>query len=336
MVRHIQKGYHGEVPSIFRNIIFTSVVLPMEKELVDSILADNILLPKNAKVLARPSPESSDDSDDESWSQSDESEDQAKRPEFPVFEAKLSRIINRLGGEVFPKLNWSAPKDASWMLCGNSLKCTTFSDVYLLLKSSDFIAHDLTAPYALCSDSSLDQLPQPCIDFQPTLVLRRWMNCRPDGEFRCFVRQKALIGISQRIHDAYFESIVANAELICQELSEFFKEQIRDRFPLSDYTFDVHRDPPGSDHPSDVTLIDFNVFGDPTEALLFTWSELEAVDVDQTKLPTFRYQQDRLIRPNTMSQYSLPIDFIEMASGSDPSKLVDFVQSYIEAEQNKR
>lgn len=41
-----------------------------------------------------------------------------------------------------PKLNWSSPKDATW-INGGSLKCTTAGDVYLLLKSSDFVAFDL-------------------------------------------------------------------------------------------------------------------------------------------------------------------------------------------------
>lgn len=36
-------------------------------------------------------------------------------PSFPDLEKKLSKGIEKLGGAVFPKLNWSAPRDASWI-----------------------------------------------------------------------------------------------------------------------------------------------------------------------------------------------------------------------------
>lgn len=31
-------------------------------------------------------------------------------PDFPEFEARVQEAINSLGGNVFPKLNWSAPR----------------------------------------------------------------------------------------------------------------------------------------------------------------------------------------------------------------------------------
>lgn len=33
-----------------------------------------------------------------------------KAPEFPEFTAKVEEAISSLGGSVFPKLNWSAPR----------------------------------------------------------------------------------------------------------------------------------------------------------------------------------------------------------------------------------
>lgn len=35
-------------------------------------------------------------------------------------------------------------QDATWVAMGNTLKCTCPSDVILLLKSSDFVMHDLS------------------------------------------------------------------------------------------------------------------------------------------------------------------------------------------------
>lgn len=43
-------------------------------------------------------------------------------------------------------------QDAAWILAGQDLKCQTPADVYLLLKSSDFISHDLDHAFADCVD----------------------------------------------------------------------------------------------------------------------------------------------------------------------------------------
>ena len=61
---------------------------------------------------------------------------------FPELEAALTAAIEALGGAVCPKLNWSVPRDAEWVN-GGTLRCETAGDVMLLLKSSDFVQHDL-------------------------------------------------------------------------------------------------------------------------------------------------------------------------------------------------
>ncbi|KAA3677422.1 uncharacterized protein DEA37_0006432 [Paragonimus westermani] len=335
---------------LFRRILwipFWRITLCYPKQ--TSSVAEQIDLMKNlfcyrAPIL-EPNKSNTSDSDDD-WSQcEEENESGPRRPEFPEFEAELMCAIRKLGGAVFPKLNWSAPKDASWMLFGNSLKCSSFSDIYLLLKASDFVVHDLTAPFALCADFPVDQLKEKQ-NFQPVLVLRRWSEYRPDGEFRCFVRGKRLIAISQRMHDSYFQSVAQNAEHIKQELHTFFNERIRDRFTLKDCklvfdvlisctfldTVDLYYEPSNSpSRHSKVVLIDFNVFGLPTEPLLFNWSELEDNSlIDRVSDPMIRVQTDKSIRPNVFSQYSVPIDLIDIASGSDPSKLMEFVQTCVE------
>ena len=65
-------------------------------------------------------------------------------PSFPDLVEKVTQSIHRLGGAVLPKLNWSAPRDAMWIAPGNSLKCVCPGEVILLLKSSNFIAHDIS------------------------------------------------------------------------------------------------------------------------------------------------------------------------------------------------
>jgi hypothetical protein len=66
----------------------------------------------------------------------------AEPESFPELEAALTAAIEALGGAVCPKLNWSVPRDAAWVN-GGTLRCETPGDVMLLLKSSDFVQHDL-------------------------------------------------------------------------------------------------------------------------------------------------------------------------------------------------
>lgn len=110
------------------------------------------------------------------------------QPSFPELEAEMREAIAELGGAVFPKLNWSAPKvrlplrlsplarafasgphycapppspppaahsaqDATWISTTGTLKCDSPSEVFVLLKSSDFVVHDLA--HACASPSSL-------------------------------------------------------------------------------------------------------------------------------------------------------------------------------------
>nr|CAH8846607.1 unnamed protein product [Trichobilharzia regenti] len=313
----------------FKNYTQESIFVDLPEDLINSLTNDEFMLPKSAKETRYAS-----DSSDEDWSDCADSNGDVctERPEFPQFESHLKNIIQKLGGVVFPKLNWSAPSDASWMSCDNSLRCRTFSDIYLLLKSSDFAAHDLTAPYALCADTTVEET---CCLFtsKPILVLRKWYDFRPEGEFRCFVKSKVLIAICQRKCDAYFKSIEEHQEEIKKDLIEFFNRKIKNHFKLDNYTVDLYREQSKNDQVH-IEIIDFNVFGPPTDALLFQWSEFEDDMRENDTSPTFRYQNDKTIRPNTTNQYSLPIDLIDIASGSDPNKIIDFIQAKVESQRS--
>jgi hypothetical protein len=100
---------------------------------------------------------------------------------------ELSQCINSLGGEVFVKMNWSAPIDALWMNC-NSAKCHSSDDIFCLLKSSDRIIFDLENMYNLCPERS-KQSPTKCI-----IVVRKWANLTPSMEFRLFIYKNKLSG----------------------------------------------------------------------------------------------------------------------------------------------
>ena len=93
------------------------------------------------------------------------------------------------------------------MVAGPPLKCQTPADVYLLLKSSDFIAHDLDHAFEGCCDDGLaesignfeikEQDSSPLRrGFEFELVLKKWFDMPKSQEWRCFVRDDTLIGQS--------------------------------------------------------------------------------------------------------------------------------------------
>lgn len=78
------------------------------------------------------------------------------------------------------------------MCAGPPLKCVNPKEVYLLLKSSDFVTHDLDFPYEGCQDTPDDGISST----QYHLVLKKWFDMPRSHEFRCFVRQRQLIGMA--------------------------------------------------------------------------------------------------------------------------------------------
>ena len=72
------------------------------------------------------------------------------------------------------------------------LKCVSPADVYLLLKSSDFVLHDVDASnlFKACAQSANTELPA----YELELVLRKWYPVDRSRELRCFVRDERLFG----------------------------------------------------------------------------------------------------------------------------------------------
>jgi len=127
------------------------------------------------------------DEGEEKWE--DEEQDHTVSKSFPDLEEKVKAVIAKFDGEVFPKLNWSSPKDATWMNTFGTIRCCTPSEVFLLLKSSDFVSNDISHAFDNCIDHQLTKPPK----FY--LVLRKWYDLKPSMEFRCFVKSNTLLGM---------------------------------------------------------------------------------------------------------------------------------------------
>uniref|UniRef100_A0A671SJV3 Translation initiation factor eIF2 assembly protein n=1 Tax=Sinocyclocheilus anshuiensis TaxID=1608454 RepID=A0A671SJV3_9TELE len=275
---------------LFKKHTIKSLILPIPQNVIDYLLDDGTLVVLNCVNLLQ-------------------------APEFPEFNIKVQEAINVLGGCVFPKLNWSAPRDANWIALNSSLQCQGLSDIFLLFKSSDFITHDLTQSFLHCSDDS----PDPTINYE--LVLRKWSELIPGAEFRCFVKENKVIAISQRDYTQHYQHIAKQEASISSSILEFFRDHIQYQFPDEDFVLDVYRDSSGR-----VWLIDFNPFGEVTDSLLFTWEEL-TFGKYLTDGPAFRYTTSEVtVQPSPCLSYRIPRDFLDLTTGEDAYKLIGFLK----------
>ena len=141
------------------------------------------------------------------------------------------------------------------------MECRTPNDVYLLLKSSDFITHDLEHAFDDCesdsghnasnsddpTDSSetetrLRASGPPDISYH--LVLRKAIPSMTTSlEFRCFVRARHLLCIYQRDldHYAFLDALKTN---LLKSIQQIFKTKLQKSFPEDSFVFDVYISPP--------------------------------------------------------------------------------------------
>ena len=181
------------------------------------------------------------------------------------------------------------------------MECRTPNDIYLLLKASDFITHDLEHAFDGCVDSSSPPTPTPTPSNQEansstapssqetgsvtptpppasapqdripyTLILRKTVpSFNPACEFRCFVRDRRLLCLCQRDlnHYDFLFPMVPRLRALIQG---FFDEKLRDSFPDACFVFDVYVPAPHGR----VWLVDVNAWAPRTDPLLFSWGEV--------------------------------------------------------------
>jgi len=300
----------------FEKVTFPTVCLSLPNNVLDYLREDGqLVLPKECNKESYDGKEEDyDEFGDTDWDNDDSDVNEQKS--FPKFSEQVLEVIKNFGGEVFIKLNWSSPKDATWVSFNNSVKCTGLSQLYLLLKSSDFIAHDLTMPFHHCEDTQ-----DTTLDFTYSLVLRKWFEVNPGTEFRCWISDGKVIAICQRDVSNFYPHIFKEEINIKQDLTSFFQEQIHSRFKLNQYVIDLIR--PKKDK---VLLVDFNPWGETTDSILFSYEELDSLRA-RSSGTQFKYiKESNGVQPHPYRHYSIPRDMVDLASGTDPYKLIDFLK----------
>ncbi|VEU44542.1 unnamed protein product [Pseudo-nitzschia multistriata] len=306
-----------------KNVTIPSVIindLPMP-EFKNFLLTDGVKLPRGATKLSSCAGVSSKSDDYENGDNEDDENDVEFH--FPDLNDRIIETVRERfssAGAVMPKLNWSAPRDATWINEG-TMKCKTPGDVYLLLKSSDFCTHDV-----------LYQSLQDCQDYRTKvedydgdslspvhpplqLILRKWCNLNPSMEFRCFVRRHELLGISQRQHSVHFPHLKQDKDQIYDLIYDFFEDYVKHRFAdgkIGNYVLDVFLD-----KKDRIWVIDFNPWARTTDSLLYEWSELMSMDdepEDNDDEGIRIAASEGEVRHDPLSSYRAPIDTVDLAS----------------------
>eukprot|EP01104_Vermistella_antarctica_P008463 TRINITY_DN2117_c0_g1_i1.p1 TRINITY_DN2117_c0_g1~~TRINITY_DN2117_c0_g1_i1.p1 ORF type:complete len:414 (+),score=112.50 TRINITY_DN2117_c0_g1_i1:129-1370(+) len=344
---------------VFRAVTFKSVVIPLSPEFVAYLLSDGVYVHSSAfPTPAKKTGEYDDDDDDDAinWDEDDDDEGDPP-PSFPELELSIEAAIETLGGYVFPKMTWSSPRDACWMNTEGNLKCRNVAEIFLLLQSSDFVSHDLChAEERFRSED--DNASEATTDENESgdseghvLALRKFYVLKESMEFRCFVRGTHLVGISQRTTSCFFPFLRDRSEDIISLISGFHLSQIKSKFPLYDYTYDVYITP-----KERVWLVDFNPWHSITESLLFNWNEWEKDDEvtengdddddaddngdndddddddDDDDVVVLRLvQHEGYVRPDIAMTSRLPRDLVDV---SDGSAIDQFIKSAKEKDSN--
>ncbi|KAK0251386.1 hypothetical protein B0A54_09319 [Friedmanniomyces endolithicus] len=276
-------SYHSWHPK-YQSLSPKARVIPLTAPFLAYLRADGIVLPDDDEIGRQQALEWEGDSGvfsstgkpDNRHDDNHSSSDDEEEPEIDIAEGwrdlhnTIKATIAELGGVVVPKLNWSAPKDATWINAGNSMECRTANDVYLLLKSSDFVTHDLehafddtvATPRPAAEEEDEEEIPY-------CLVLRKAFQLNPSLEFRCFVRNRRLLCLCQR--DMNFYPFLAGLEgRIRAVIQEFFDTRMRDTFEDGNFVMDVYVPAPYGR----CWVVDFNPWAARTDPLLFSWLEI--------------------------------------------------------------
>ncbi|CAE6518488.1 unnamed protein product [Rhizoctonia solani] len=289
-------------PTFQRKTIKSTIITGLGGDFRAYLGSDGLIIPEGAEDRQPASELSGDEEMESDEDDNDSASGTMARFSFPELDRQIRQVISNYDA-VFPKLNWTAPKDASWMLTSSGpLRCTSPADVYLLLKSSDFAMHDLdnNRIFEGCVDnphSSRDQVVNgssngrvngsiPDSDSVASdssegghsvrleLVLKKWYEIERSREVRCFVWDNRMLAISQRDPN-FFEHLLPQEtqNSMRSTVFAFWNQEVKSKFAngqVTSYVMDLllTRD------LSRAHIVDFNPYAPRTDPLLFEWSKL--------------------------------------------------------------
>lgn len=194
---------------------------------------------------------------------------------FAGLTARVDAAVRRFPKGAFVRLGSRSPKD-SWLGAREGFRCKDGAKaITLLTDCSERVAEDLAL--------ALGQ------GYLPHIFVREWVDIPPWAEFRCFMRQRRLVGVSQYqyLQGAVFPEIAKWASDIEWAIRDVWFPGFRDACHLDDVVFDVfvRRRGRGNESEWEVRLLEINPLYEWTDPCLF--DHRNGGDFDGS----FRYQK---------------------------------------------
>lgn len=183
----------------------------------------------------------------------------------PVYAGLCKRVTDAVATfprGAFLRLGSRSPKD-SWLgeRTGFRVDATDPQPLRFFLDASERTYEDLT----LCIGEG----------YAPHIFVREWVEIPKAWEFRCFMRDRKLVGISQYNYHDHQPEAFAERESVKWAIEQFFPE-FRAASHLDDVVFDVvvsYRTMFDSTRAWKVKLLEINPFSGYTDPCLFDWRD---------------------------------------------------------------
>jgi hypothetical protein len=178
-----------------------------------------------------------------------------KKPELDGLCKRLDEALVKMPNGAYVRLGSRSPKDS---FCTDGFKVTKSGQVLTLFLNSERIFDDL------CLAIKENYIPH--------IWVRQWIDIPKWSEFRCFMHNRKLVGISQYYYYEMFQEIIASHDSIKWAIEQFFPS-FRDACHLDKVVFDIwtKRRDCGNETMWEVRLIEINPLFELTDPCLFNW-----------------------------------------------------------------
>lgn len=118
--------------------------------------------------------------------------------------------------------------------------------------------------------------------YEPSIYIRQWLEIPRWSEFRCFMQNRQLVGISQYdcINLGRSPHIINNKASIKTAIHNFFSKEFKHQCHIDDVVFDVFLETWQGElsHPIKVKLLELNPSCPISDACLFSWEKANDFD----------------------------------------------------------
>lgn len=168
---------------------------------------------------------------------------------------RLVGLFTKFPEGAFVRLGSRSPKDALYRKHTSLRVHSAYDALSLLLGASERIMDDLLLAIAK--------------NYRPSIFVREWLDIPPWTEFRCFMKKRSLVGISQYFYRNVYPPLLAAVGDIEGAVRDFFPA-FEESCHIQDVVFDIVVQPSA---PWQVTLLEINPYFELTDPCLFHWHD---------------------------------------------------------------